>query len=152
MRNDSPTENRLERLERLARHLDDSIVIPGTRYRIGYDAIVGLIPGIGDLVGLIVSCYIVLEAARMHVPKATLGRMMANIVIETVIGAVPVLGDLFDAFYKANVRNVGLLKKRVGRPETASRADGLFLAALVLIPVLATVGLLVAVFYAVSLL
>jgi hypothetical protein len=97
------------RLERLAWLLDSSIPIPGTRLSVGIDALVGLIPGIGDLLGVLASSYILVEAARMGVGKAILLRMACNIAIEGVLGIVPLAGDIFDAAWKANQRNVRLL-------------------------------------------
>lgn len=99
----------LEQLNNLAWLLDNSIRIPLLNYRIGLDAIIGLIPGLGDVAGLLVSSLIVVGAIRLGVPPVLIMRMMLNLVIEAVIGLVPVLGDLFDATFKANVRNVQLL-------------------------------------------
>ena len=107
-----PASNpRLRRIEHLGFLLDNSIRLPIIGYRIGWDAIIGLIPGFGDIVGLLLSAYIVYESARFGVPKATLGRMVLNVGIEALVGAVPFLGDLFDATFKANARNVDLLQK-----------------------------------------
>lgn len=111
-------------LQALARFLDESIRLPGG-YRIGWDGLIGLIPGVGDVAGLLVSSYIVAGAARLGVAKSVLLRMCANVAIETVIGAIPVVGDVFDFVYKANLRNVALLEKhgyaskRVERGSTA---------------------------------
>ncbi len=99
----------LEHVNNLAWLLDNSIHIPLVNYRIGWDAIVGLIPGVGDIAGLLVSSYIVVQAMRLGVPKTTLVQMVFNITIEAVVGLIPFLGDLFDATFKANVRNVRLL-------------------------------------------
>ena len=114
---------RLKRLERLSHLLDDSIRIPLIGYRIGWDAIIGLIPGIGDVAGLLLSAYVVLEAARFRVPKATLARMVANVGIEGLVGLVPVLGDVFDATFKANLRNLDLLHEHVGVERRALPAE-----------------------------
>lgn len=105
-------ENDIEktRLERLAWWLDESIELPGG-YRIGLDALFGLIPGIGDAAGLIASLYIVVMAAREGVPLNILFKMIWNIVIDAIVGAVPLLGDVFDGMYKANVRNVELIRE-----------------------------------------
>jgi hypothetical protein len=91
--------------------LDNSIKIPIINYRIGLDAIIGLIPGIGDFAGLLVSSVIVLQAFRLGVPRSVLMQMLVNIGIESLIGVVPVVGDFFDATYKANARNVQLLNQ-----------------------------------------
>ena len=99
---------RIRRLERLAGLLDDHFRVPGTRWRFGYDSLIGLVPGIGDAAGAALSMYIIAEAARLGVPKRKLARMLAHTGLETVVGAVPLVGDLFDASYKANRRNVAL--------------------------------------------
>lgn len=104
----------LKRLDRLARLLDTSIGIPGTRWRFGLDPILGLVPGVGDLAGAALSGYIVYEAWRLGVPRAVLARMIANVAAETLLGTVPVAGDLFDAWWKANRRNVDLLCRHFG--------------------------------------
>jgi hypothetical protein len=100
---------RVERLRRLAHLLDDRFRIPGTRYRIGLDGLVGLVPGIGDGVTTLIALYIVLEARRLGVPLAKLGRMGINVGLDAVLGAVPLVGDLFDVAWKANRRNLALL-------------------------------------------
>lgn len=100
---------RLSRLERLAWVLDRSI--PIGRWRVGLDPILGLIPGFGDVVGAVISLYIVYEAARLGAPGGLLARMTVNVLIEAVIGAVPLLGDLFDAYWKASTRNLALLHR-----------------------------------------
>jgi len=100
----------LQRLRKFSRLLDNAIAIPGTKFRVGLDPILGIIPGAGDFIGTALSAYIVLEAARMGIPKVSLGRMVSNIVLESVVGTVPVLGDLFDFAWKANTRNIELLE------------------------------------------
>ncbi len=94
----------------LGQLLDSSIPIPGTTRTIGLDSVIGLIPGIGDVVGGLLSGYIILEAARAQVPTMTLVRMLGNVGIDTLVGVVPVFGDLFDAGWKANNKNVMLLQ------------------------------------------
>jgi len=101
---------RLQRLRRLSNLLDNAIGIPGTRYRIGLDPIIGLIPGGGDTVGMLLSSTIVMEAARMGATKAVLGQMVFNILLETVAGTVPLIGDIFDVAWKSNVKNIVLLE------------------------------------------
>jgi Domain of unknown function (DUF4112) len=99
----------LERLRQLAHLLDDRFRIPGTTYRIGLDGLIGLVPGVGDAVTTLLALYIVLEARRLGVPLTKLGRMGLNVGVDAVLGAVPVLGDLFDVAWKANRRNLALL-------------------------------------------
>ncbi|MCE7990019.1 MAG: DUF4112 domain-containing protein [Caldilinea sp. CFX5] len=106
----------LKQVDDLAWLLDNSIYIPLINYRIGLDAVIGLIPGLGDVAGLILSSFIVLQALRLRAPRAVLMRMIVNIVMEALIGLIPVLGDLFDATFKANVRNVRLLRQAMAQP------------------------------------
>jgi hypothetical protein len=106
-------EKDLVPLRRLARFLDDSIPVPGTSYRIGVEAVIGLIPGIGDFIGTVLSSYIILRAANLGASAATLGRMIVNVLIEGVLGGFPVVGDVFDAVWKANLRNIALLEKEL---------------------------------------
>lgn len=97
----------------LARLLDNAIPIPGTSWRIGLDPIVGLIPGVGDLISAVLSGYIILEAARAQVPTLTLAKMLGNVGVDTLFGAIPALGDVFDATWKSNTRNVALLERHL---------------------------------------
>jgi hypothetical protein len=107
-------------LERLVFLLDQALGIPGTRWRIGLDGIVGLLfPGAGDAAGALVSAALVLLAARQGLPRVVIGRMVFNVAVDAVIGAIPLLGDLFDFAWKANTRNLQLLERhRNGRPPT----------------------------------
>lgn len=105
-----PKFNSIQRLRQLSRLLDSAIAIPGTRFRIGLDPIIGLIPGAGDFVGTALSAYIVIEAARLGLPKSAVGQMVFNILLESVVGAVPVVGDWFDFAWKANLKNIELLE------------------------------------------
>jgi len=98
-----------ERLRRLAWLLDSSIPIPGTRWTVGIDALIGLVPVLGDVAGMLLSSYILLEAVRLGAPKRVLARMALNIAVEGLVGSIPLLGDLFDAGFKANQRNIRLL-------------------------------------------
>jgi len=105
----------LERLESLAQLLDTALVIPGTNFRFGADAIIGLVPGIGDAITTAISAYIVYEARRLGVPRHVLMRMIGNVALDGLVGAVPLVGDLFDTMWRANVRNVRLLRKHLER-------------------------------------
>lgn len=132
-----PPENEAERelrarLNFLAWLLDSSIPIPGTRLTIGLDAVIGLFPFVGDLIGVAASSYILAEANRMGVGRAILARMAFNVAVEGVIGIVPIVGDLFDAGWKANQKNVRLLNAWAERPRQTRRASGLFLTGLTL--------------------
>ena len=100
---------RLARLRKLAWLLDAQFLLPGTRFRFGINGLLGLAPGAGDVVVGLVSLYIVNEARQLGAPPALLARMLANIGIEVLGGAVPVIGDMFDMAFKANLRNLALL-------------------------------------------
>jgi hypothetical protein len=130
---DSP---RLKRLRQLSRLLDSAIVIPGTKQRIGLDPIIGLIPGGGDTISAALSGYIIIEAALMGLPREALVRMVMNLLIDTVVGSVPVLGDVFDVVSKANLRNMQIVESHVKAPQPSAKADKLFIVLLI-------VGLLV---------
>ena len=100
----------LERLEKFSRYTDSSIGIPFTRFRIGMDGIIGLVPVVGDMAGLALSGYVLFEAQRAGASKDVKLRMLRNMGIDFVGGLLPVVGDAFDAIYKANTRNTRLLK------------------------------------------
>lgn len=119
------------RVARLAWLLDNSIPLPGTRFRIGLDAIVGLLPGLGDLIGVLLSSYIVREAARIGTPPSVLVRMAFNVAVEGIVGLIPVLGDVFDAAWKANQRNLALLDAHLRDPRGTVRSSRAFVAMLV---------------------
>lgn len=131
-------------LDRLARILDSSIRLPGG-YRIGLDGIVGLVPGIGDALGAAFSLYIVGRAHAMGVPKAVVARMVGNVVLESTVGAVPIVGDLFDFVYKANLRNVALLERYVTDPRRTRRTSRLAVAGVSLLLICALVAVIWAV-------
>lgn len=120
----------LARLERLTRWLDDGMAVPGTSWRVGWDPVLGLVPGAGDVVGLVLSSFIVLEAARLGAPGASLARMMVNLGIDALVGSVPLVGDLFDAGWKANRRNLRLLSRVLEGRERAARHDRIVLGVL----------------------
>lgn len=123
----------LRRLRKISHLLDNAIPIPGTKYRIGLDPILGLIPGGGDLIGSVFAGYVVFKAAQMGAPQETLVQMVANIIFDTVAGTVPVAGDLLDVGWKANVKNIELLDAHLGSPEpVGKKADWLFVVALLL--------------------
>ena len=104
---------RLARVTRLARLMDAAITIPGTRIRLGADAVLGLAPGVGDLIAKIASAYILYEAHQMGLPKHKLLRMGGNVLVDLVFGSVPVAGDVFDVFWRANMRNIKILRDHV---------------------------------------
>lgn len=123
-------------LDQLSTLMDGLFRIPGTGWRVGLDALVGLIPGVGDLATTAVSFYILAAGVRYRVPKVTLLRMAANVGVDYALGAIPVVGDLFDAAWKSNQMNVELLRRRasVSAEEAAHgrASDWLFLGVIVL--------------------
>ncbi|MBM3265842.1 MAG: DUF4112 domain-containing protein [candidate division Zixibacteria bacterium] len=121
MSSPEPISPQIERIRWLARILDDWIVVPGTRYRIGLDALIGLVPGYGDVLGLLLAGVVVIEAARVGAPPRLLFRMALNVAVEVLIGAVPGVGDLFDFVWKANARNLVLLRRHLGDTPLAPR-------------------------------
>lgn len=116
-------ERALRQLDSLSYVLDNSVRVPGTRRRFGLDPLIGLIPGIGDAAGMMMSAYIVVQAARLGAPAASLVRMLMNVGIEALAGTVPVAGDLFDAWYKANARNVAMLRQELVQPGSTRRSS-----------------------------
>ena len=110
-----------KKLDNLAWLLDNSIKLPGTSWRIGLDGVIGLIPGIGDLAAGGLSTYILYQALKLKVPRAIIARMALNVLLESVIGVIPILGDLFDFVFKANQRNVNLMRKYVLNPRDTTR-------------------------------
>ena len=130
----SSNDERISRLRRLAWLLDSSLPLPGTRWRIGLDALIGLVPFIGDFVGVAFSGVILAEAARLGVGKRVLARMALNVALEGLVGLVPLAGDVFDAAWKANQRNVRLLDEWLERPLRTERASGWFVLGLLAVP------------------
>jgi hypothetical protein len=125
------SDQRLAHLHRFASWLDEGIRLPGTQVRIGLDPVIGLMPGFGDAAGAVLSAAILVEAVRRGVSRFTLGRIAWNIVLDALLGAVPVIGDAFDFVWKANLKNVALIERHVGRPNKAHQADRLFVVLLI---------------------
>jgi Domain of unknown function (DUF4112) len=121
----------LARLRNLSFWLDNAISIPGTKFRFGLDPIIGLLPGGGDTAGLLLSSYIVLEAAKLGASKSVLSSMAFNILLETIAGIVPFFGDFFDATWKSNARNLRLLEEHLQVPQ-ARRANNRWFAFLLI--------------------
>ncbi|KAF0094303.1 MAG: hypothetical protein E1N59_2019 [Puniceicoccaceae bacterium 5H] len=101
----------LRRVERVSRFMDTAFRVPGLKKRVGWDAIIGLIPGIGDTVTAVISFYPIYESLRMGAPRLLVLRMLANVGIDWLVGIVPVFGDIFDFAFRANIRNTALLKR-----------------------------------------
>lgn len=110
---ETPEEKLVNSIESLARLMDSQFDVPGTKLNLGLDTLIGLVPGIGDTIGLAVSGYIVAKAAQLGVRKRTLARMSYNIGIDWLIGLIPLIGDLFDWGWKANNKNAELMRKHL---------------------------------------
>jgi hypothetical protein len=129
-----------EHLDYIAALLDDRFRIPGTQIRFGLDALIGWVPGIGDAMAGIASFLIVFAAWRRGVQAVTLVRMIANVLLETTLGAIPVAGDVFHIFWKANRRNYRLLIREKEQPGSNTGRDWMFLA-IILSTVIAAAGI-----------
>lgn len=134
------TDSDLRRARAVARVLDSAVGIPGTPIRVGLDAVLGLIPGGGDVASAALGGYIVMAAVRRGAPKAVLARMVFNVLLDTVVGSVPVLGDLFDVVYRSNQRNVALLERYAEQPGVVRRQSRWIAAAVIAALALIAVG------------
>ena len=130
-------------LDNLAFYLDDLFRIPGTSWRFGLDAIIGLIPNVGDTLTSFASFYILLAGVRYGVPKITLLRMAINIAIDYVIGSVPIIGDALDFFWKSNDMNMKLIRERATGKGKGSTSDYVFIFVLIGLLVLLLIGSIV---------
>ncbi len=131
-----------KKLDNLAWLLDNSIKIPGTSWKIGLDGILGLIPGVGDLAAGGLSTYILYQAVKLKVPKVILARMTLNILLESVLGVIPLFGDLFDFMFKANQRNVDLMRQYVLNPKDTTQQSTLAVVS-VIVALFVVMGLMV---------
>jgi uncharacterized protein DUF4112 len=107
------TQQSLARLEALAQLMDGAFLIPGTNIRVGLDAVIGLVPVAGDLIASLVSSYLIWEARQLGASRWVIARMIANTALDTVFGAVPILGDAFDVLFRANLKNLSLLRRHL---------------------------------------
>jgi hypothetical protein len=130
----------LDEVETIAWLLDNSIPVPGTGRRIGIDAIIGFVPGLGDMLSGLVAVLIVARAAALGLPRIVVARMLFNVALDFVIGAIPVAGDAFDLWFKANARNVGLMRSYLGDRDRSTAPQWAFFAA-VLAAVVIVAGL-----------
>jgi hypothetical protein len=119
------------RIGAVAHVLDDLVAVPGTRSRIGLDPIIGLVPFLGDIVTSLVAAWIVIEAARFHLPGVVIARMVVNASIDFIVGLVPFLGDLFDAAFKANTRNLELFHRHAVDPGASTAGSTAFVLGIV---------------------
>ena len=141
-------------LDALARVMDSAVEVPGVKIKFGLDAVLGLIPGVGDLATSVASLYILGRAHRMGVGRATLARMVINILIDLLVGVVPVAGDVVDVFWKANRRNVALLQRHAhATPQRVLRlrwADRAFVGGAIVLVVSLTIASAVASYYVIA--
>ena len=110
-----------QRIEAVERLLEGSLTVPGIRRRVGLDAVVGLVPVLGDIVGAAFGAYILWEAKNLGMPRWKLWRMAGNIAIDTGLGAIPFAGDLFDFLFRSNSRNLAIVKRHMDKHHPASR-------------------------------
>ena len=129
----------LPALRKWAVLLDSAFQVPGTKMRFGLDPIVGLIPGAGDLVTGFFSVMILLHSVRLRIPKIVIARMLLNTSLDLLVGTVPLLGDLFDAGFKANLRNLALLERHAHRRVTPQPDDYVFVGLAIAVVVLLAV-------------
>jgi hypothetical protein len=121
------------RIGRVTRALDELIEVPGTSIRVGLDPLVGLIPVVGDAVGAIVGVWVIAEAARFGIPRVVLSRMVVNLLLDLGIGAIPLIGDVYDVAMRSNSRNLALFRRHALEPDASTRGHQAFLAGLVLV-------------------
>jgi hypothetical protein len=126
-------EEKLLRLKLLSERLDNSIKIPGTNQKIGIDAIIGLIPILGDFIGVIFSTYIMYSGIKMGVSSKIVKKMATNLAIEFIIGSIPIIGDIFDALWKANKKNVELIEEATIENQENYRLNYLIIASLIVL-------------------
>src|SRR6478735_10419099 len=111
----------IARVNTVARLLDNAFVIPGLNRRVGLDAVIGLVPGIGDAVSAALAGYNKWEAHRLGLPRWKIARMVGHVAVDTAIGVIPFAGDLFDVFYKSNERNLRIIQEHLGMPKRGPR-------------------------------
>lgn len=135
----------------LARVLDTALPIPGTRIRIGLDPIMGLVPGVGDALASVVGSAIVVMASQLQVPKIVMVRMSLNVLVNGVVGAIPVAGDFFSIWFRSNARNAELLRRHSASPRRASTvSDWVFVASIILATLAVMVGAIVAILWLIA--
>jgi hypothetical protein len=130
----------IDALRRMAQVLDSAVVVPGTSYRVGLDPILGLLPGLGDLVSPLFTVALLWQARQLAIPKVVQLRMIFNVAVDTLIGVIPVIGDLFDFAWKSNNMNLELLERHAYEERPASAGDWAFvIVMIVLLVVIAAV-------------
>jgi hypothetical protein len=127
----SDPDHRMRALRSMQWWLDEAFRVPGTSIRVGWDPIIGLVPWVGDLFTALLSCAIVFHAHQMRLPRIVQLRMLMNVAIDLLLGAIPVVGDAADAFWKSNSLNMALLERHAGEPRPASASDWLFVGGVI---------------------
>lgn len=125
------TRERLDALRKLQRLLDETFRVPGTAIRFGWDPIIGLIPWAGDALTAILSCAIIVQAHHMRLPRVVQLRMLFNVAIDLVVGAIPFFGDVADVFWKSNTKNFALLERHAVQAQPPSAGDWLFVGGII---------------------
>ena len=121
------------RIGRVTHALDELVAVPGTPIRVGLDPVIGLIPVVGDAVSAVMGMWVIGEAARFGVPRLVLGRMAVNLVVDLAIGAIPLLGDIFDFAFRSNSANLELFRRHALDPDASTRGEQAFFVGLVLL-------------------
>jgi hypothetical protein len=121
------------RISRVTKLLDELIGVPGTPIKVGLDPVIGLIPVVGDAVAAGVGAWVIAEAARFGIPRVVLGRMVLNLLVDLGIGAIPILGDIYDALFRSNSRNLELFRRHALDPDASTRGERAFFAGLLLV-------------------
>ncbi len=124
-----------QRIGRVTRVLDELVSVPGTPIKVGLDPLIGLIPVAGDVYGAVIGSWVILEASRFGIPKVVLGRMIANLLVDLGIGAIPLLGDLYDVAFRSNRRNLDLFRRHALDPAASTRGEQAFFVGLMLLVV-----------------
>ncbi|MEL6580579.1 MAG: DUF4112 domain-containing protein [Cyanobacteria bacterium J06621_12] len=140
---------KLSRLRRVSKLLDNAISIPGTKISFGLDPLIGLLPGGGDTLTGGISAYIVVEAARMGIDRDIIWKMVGNILIDSLAGTVPIVGDLFDLGWKSNVKNIELLEQHLDVAESGKQ-DYLFMIGLIILLIIIVLGFAAITFFTVT--
>jgi hypothetical protein len=123
------------RIGRVTHVLDELVSVPGTPIKIGLDPVIGIIPVAGDAIAALVGVWVILEASRFGIPRVVLGRMIANLVVDLGIGAIPLIGDAYDLFFRSNSRNLDLFRRHALDPGASTRGEQAFFIGLVVLAI-----------------
>jgi hypothetical protein len=110
-------QDAIARITLVANLMDSAFMIPGLNRRVGLDAVLGLVPGVGDALSAAIASYIIWEARQLGLPRWKIARMIGNVAVDTAIGAIPFAGDVFDVFFKSNQRNLRIIHEHLGTPK-----------------------------------